>query len=147
MIGNRLSVNSFFAVLFAIIYFAICAAANADAPLEIAMRHMSGAYKELTFDFKQPSDSNKAHYLALTGALKAGAQTAHGLVPEKADTLPPAQQSAMVKAYQRKMDDLIEWIDSLTQDIQKSEWDDARKAMAAIRQQMIYGHKDFRTDD
>jgi soluble cytochrome b562 len=53
----------------------------------------------------------------------------------------------MVKAYPKSMDDLIQWIDSLTQDIQNSQWDDARKAMGAIKQRMTDSHKDFRTRD
>jgi soluble cytochrome b562 len=132
-----------------LLYLSAFAAANADTdtPLEIAMRRMSGAYKELSFDLKQPSGANKLHYLALAGTLKAQAQTSRRLVPEKAEALPASQQAAMVKAYQQRIDYLIEWIDSLAQDIQKSQWDEARKAMAAIRQQMIYGHKDFRTED
>ena len=137
-------------VLTALFYLTVFAPAQADpaapppTPLGVAMKQMSGAYKELSFDLQQPSDTNKAHYLSLAGTLKTGAQTSRGLVPKKAATLPPDQQAAMVKAYQKSMDDLIQSIDSLTQDIQSSQWDDAHKAMAAIKQQMTFGHKDFR---
>ena len=120
------------------------AVAKADTPLETAMKQMSSAYKELSFDLQQPHDENKVHYLALTATLKTEAQTSLGLVPKKVATLPVDQQAAMVKAYQKSMGDLIQWIDLLTQDIQNSQWDDARKVMAAIKQQMTYGHKDFR---
>jgi hypothetical protein len=120
------------------------AVAKADTPLETAMKQMSSAYKELSFDLQQPHDENKVHYLALTATLKTKAQTSLGLVPKKVATLPVDQQAAMVKAYQKSMGDLIQWIDLLTQDIQNSQWDDARKVMAAIKQQMTYGHKDFR---
>jgi cytochrome c556 len=119
-------------------------AADVDTPLDTAMKHMSSAYKELSFDLQQPHDAGKAHYLALTAKLKTEAEVSRGLVPQKAATLPPGQRAAMVQAYQKRMGDLIQWIDSLTQDIQKSEWDDARKVMAALKQQMTYGHKDFR---
>jgi soluble cytochrome b562 len=136
--------RSFIPVLTVLFYLAAFAAANAATPLELAMKQMSRAYKELSFDLQQPLDANKGNYLALAGTLKAQAVTSRGLVPKKAVALPPDQQDAMVKAYQKSIDDLIQWIDSLTQDIQNSQWDDARKVMGAIKQQMISGHKDFR---
>ena len=136
--------HSFIPVLCVLLYLAAFAAANADTPLETAMKQMSRAYKELSFDLQQPHDANKDHYLTLAATLKTEARTSRGLVPKKAAALPADQQAAMVKAYQKRMGDLIQWIDSLTQDIQNSKWDDARKVMAAIKQQMIYGHKDFR---
>jgi soluble cytochrome b562 len=136
--------HSFILGLVALFYLAVVAAANADTPLETAMKQMSSAYKELSFDLQQPHDANKDHYLMLAGTLKTEAQTSRGLVPKKVATLPADQQGAMVKAYQKSMDGLIQWIDSLTQDIQNSQWDDARKVMGAIKRQMIYGHKDFR---
>jgi hypothetical protein len=129
------------AVLF---HLATFAAVKADTPLETAMKQMSSAYKELLFDLQQPHDVNKAHYLALAAALKSGAETSRGLVPKKAAALPPDQGAALVKAYQKRMGDLIQWIDSLTQDIQNSQWDDARKVMGVLKQQMTYGHQDFR---
>jgi len=142
-----MNARSFIPALIALSYFIVVVAANASTQLESAMKQMSSAYKELSFDLQQPHDANKDHYLALAGTLKAEARTSLGLVPKKADTLPADQQGAMVKAYQKSMGDLIQWIDSLTQDIQNSQWDDARKVMAAIKQQMIYGHKDFRIKD
>jgi soluble cytochrome b562 len=133
-----------FIPLIAFSYLVVFTAANADTPLETAMKQMSSAYKELSFDLQEPHDANKDHYLTLAGTFKTEAQTSRGLVPKKATALPADQQATMVKAYQKSIDDLIQWIDSLTQDIQNSQWDDARKAMSAIKQQMIYGHKDFR---
>jgi len=137
----------FLPFLIVLIYVTAFVPANADTPLEMAMKRMSSAYKELSFDLQQPHDANKDHYLALAGTLKTEAQTSRGLVPKKAAALPADQQGAMVKAYPKSIDGLIQWIDSLTQDIQNSKWDDARKVMAAIKQQMIYGHKDFRIKD
>ena len=142
-----MNARSFIPALIALSYFIVVVAANASTQLESAMKQMSSAYKELSFDLQQPHDANKDHYLALAGTLKAEARTSLGLVPKKADTLPADQQGAMVKAYQKSMGDLIQWIDSLTQDIQNSQWDDARKVMATIKQQMTYGHKDFRLKD
>jgi soluble cytochrome b562 len=113
----------------------------------MAMKKMSGAYRQLALGLKEPHDSDKSVYLTLAGTLKTEARTSRGLVSQKAAALPPAQQDAMVKAYQKRMDTLIAWIDSLTRDIQQCEWDHARKAMGAMKQQMLYGHKDFRTEE
>ena len=133
--------------LTALLYLTAIFVVLASTQLESAMKQMSSAYKELSFDLQQPHDVNKDHYLALVGTLKTEAQTSRGLVPKKAAALPPDQRAVMVKAYQKSMDDLIGWIDSLTLDIQNSQWDDARKVMAAIKQQMTYGHKDFRVKE
>jgi hypothetical protein len=127
-----------------LLYSTAFAVADADTPLELAMKKMSSAYKELLFDLKQPHDAAKSHYLELAAALKAGAETSRGLVPQKAETLPTDQRVAIIKPYQKSMDDLIGWINSLTVDLQNSRWDDASKVMATLKQQMIYGHKDFR---
>jgi hypothetical protein len=134
-------------VLIGVLYvngWSLAKADAADTPLETSMKHMSRAYKALSFDLQQPSDAHRGDYLQLAGELKTEAQTSRGLVPKKVDTLPADQQGAMVKAYQKSMDNLSRWIDLLTQDIQSSHWDEARKVMAAIKQQMISGHKDFR---
>lgn len=127
-----------------LLYAALFVAAHAKTPLETSMKKMSSAYKELNLDLQQPTDADKAHYLQLAGTMKTEAQTSRTLVPKKAGALPADQQATMVKAYQKSMDDLIQGIDALTQDLQNSQWDDARKVMAALKQQMMQGHKDFR---
>jgi hypothetical protein len=130
--------------LIVLLYLTIFGSANASTPLEISMKHMSTAYKALSFDLQQPREAHKGDYLELAGVLKSEAETSRGLVPKKVDTLPPDQQREMVKAYQKSMDDLMGWINSLAQDIQTSQWDEARGVMAAIKQQMTQGHEDFR---
>jgi len=50
----------------------------------------------------------------------------------------------MVTNYQKSMDDLIASIDTLSQSIQGSQWDEANKQLAALKQQMFDGHKAFR---
>ena len=128
-------------------YLALAATAHALTPLEASMKRMSSAYRALTFDLQQPSDAHKDTYLSLAGILKTEAQTSRGLVPKKAGALPADQQAAMVKGYQKGIDDLIQSIDSLTQAIQGSQWGNARQTMAAIKQKMMAGHKDFRAED
>ena len=137
----------FIPILIVLVNLTLFASANASTPLEKAMKQMSNAYKALSFDLRQPSDANKSNYLTLAGILKTQAQTSRGLVPKKAAALSADQQAAMVKAYQKSMDDLMLAIDSLTQDIQTSQWDDARKVMAGLKQQMTDGHKDFRVKE
>ena len=137
----------FIPILIVLVNLTLFASANASTPLEKAMKQMSNAYKALSFDLQQPSDANKSNYLTLAGILKTQAQTSRGLVPKKAAALSADQQAAMVKAYQKSMDDLMLAIDSLTQDIQTSQWDDARKVMAGLKQQMTDGHKDFRVKE
>ena len=142
-----MNLHSFASVLIALFYFMAVVAGNADTPLESAMKQMSSVYKELSFDLQQPHDENKVHYLTLAGIFKNQVQVSRGLVPKKVATIPPDQRAAMVKAYQKSIDGLILSIDLLAQDIQNSKWDDARKVMAAIKQQMIYGHRDFRINN
>lgn len=115
-----------------------------DTPLELSMKKMSKAYKQLVLDLKQPQDASKPDYLALVTTLKTEAQTSRGLVPKKAGDLPADQQAAMVTAYQKSMDDLIASIDTLNQSIQGSQWDEANKQLTALKQQMSDGHKAFR---
>lgn len=134
----------FIKILVGLFSLTLIITANADTPLEISMKTIGKAYKELTLDLKQPADANKADYLALTGTMKTEAQKARGLVPKKAAALPADQQNTMVAAYQKSMDSLLQTIDSLSQDIQNGNWDNARKTMDDIKQQMIDGHKAFR---
>lgn len=136
--------RSFIPVLIGLFCLTVFATANADTALEISMKHMKNAYKELSLGLQQPQDANKSDYLALAGTLKTEAQTSRGLVPKKAGALPADQQAAMVMAYQKSMDDLIQSIDSLTQDIQNSQWDGARNEIVSLKHQMTDGHKAFR---
>ena len=123
---------------------AIFSAVHADTPLELSMKKMGKAYKQLALDLKQPQDASKADYLALTATLKTEAQTARGLVPKKVANLYPESRDAMVKDYQKSIDDLGVSIDALSQAIQNSKWDEANKQLVALKQKMIDGHKAFR---
>jgi soluble cytochrome b562 len=137
--------RTFIPVLIALLGFTSLATATADTPLENSMKQMGKAYKELALDLQQPADASKSDYLTLVGTMKTAAQTGRSLVPKKAAALPTDQQDTMVQAYQKSMDDLIKSFDALTAAIQNSKWDDATKVMAQIKQQMIDGHKAFRT--
>jgi soluble cytochrome b562 len=139
--------RTFIPVLISLFALTVSTAVKADTPLEISMKHMSKAYKQLALDLQQPQDANKSDYLTLAGTLKTAAENARGLVPKKAAALPTDQQTTMVTAYQKSMDDLIKSIDALTQDLQGSQWDEARKIMASLKQQMMDGHKAFRTKE
>lgn len=108
------------------------------------MKNMSRAYKELSKDLKMPVDTDKDKYLALADTLKKESVKAHDLVPSKAEDLPADQKDAMVKAYQKDMDQFGQTIDTLSQAISDGKWDDAQKALAALKQDMIEGHKAYR---
>jgi cytochrome c556 len=117
---------------------------QAETALEISMKHMGKALKQLSLDLQQPQDANKSDYLALANTLKTEAQTSRGLTPKKVATLPADQQAAMVQAYQKSIDDLTQTIDLLTQALQNDQWDQARADVAQIRKQETEGHKTFR---
>jgi soluble cytochrome b562 len=118
--------------------------AIADTPLEISMQHMKKAYKELSLDLQQPQDSAKPDYLNLAAALKAEGLKARADVPKIADGMTADQKAAMVTAYQKSMDTFVQSVDVLSQDLQQSQWDAARKQMDLLKQEMIDGHKQFR---
>jgi len=143
--GAFLSMNSRSFVLLLTGLFCLSGfAANAGTPLELSMKQMSKAFKALSLDLQQPQDANKADYLTLAATLKTATQKSRSLVPKKVATIPADQQDAMVKAYQKSIDDLSAEIDTLTQEIQAGKWDDARKELATINQQEDDGHKAFR---
>jgi soluble cytochrome b562 len=118
---------------------------RADTALDRTMQRMARPYKQLALDLKQPSEANKTIYLELAEMMKTQAKVARAQVPSKAAALPPDQQATMVAAYQKSMDDLIATIDGLTADLQSSQWDAANQQIAKLKQQMIDGHKAFRT--
>lgn len=136
--------RSFIPLLSALFCLVAIVGAPAASPLESSMKQMGKAYKQLSLDLQKPQDAGKNDYLALAATLKTQAQTSRSLVPNKAEGLPADQQAAMVQDYQKSIDGLIATIDSLTQDIQAGKWDDARKAMADLKQEMADGHKAFR---
>jgi hypothetical protein len=112
--------------------------------LEQSMKRLSNAYKRLTADLKQPVEASKADYLALAATMKTEVQTSRALVPKKVAGMPQDQQAAPIADYQKSLDDLAATIDVLSQDITASNWADANKQIATLKQQMIDGHKKFR---
>lgn len=132
------------ATVFLLCLFVWVPVLRADSDLENAMKDMGKAYKQLGLDLKAPQDASKNDYLALAASIKAAAQKSRDLVPKKASSLPDDQKATMVAAYQKSMDELIATTDMLATAIQNSQWDDARKAMDTLKQQMLAGHKEFR---
>lgn len=123
---------------------AIFSIANADTPLELSMKKFEKAYKQLTLDLKQPQEAEKNDYLTLADTLKTETQKARDFVPKKAADLPADQQAAMVKDYQKSMDDFGVTVDALIAAIQASNWDEARTAMTKLHQEEHDGHQAFR---
>lgn len=116
----------------------------ADTDLDKSMKELGGAYKELSTDLKQPQDASKDQYLALAAKMKQVAKAAHDMVPKLAKTLPDDQRDAMVQSYRKDMDKFMTDIDSLSDVLKDSKWDDARKLMDTLKQDMASGHKQYR---
>ena len=135
------------ALLLIVCWMATLACVRADSPLELSMKQMKKAYKELSTDLEKPLDSEKGNYVTLAETLKSSAQKARDLVPEAAAELPADKKAAMVKSYRESMDDLITGIDSLIQNLQAAKWDEARKDISALKSDMKDGHREFRKDD
>lgn len=134
-------------VLVCLMSLEICSTTMADTPLELSMKQMGKAYKQLSLDLQQPQDAQKDDYVALAATMKLAAQKSRTLVPKKVAELPPDQQAVMVKDYQKAMDDLIASIDVLSANLQGGRWDNATKQLAMLKQQMMVGHKEFRKKD
>ena len=133
--------------LFCLFSAAVFSAAKASTPLELSMKRMSKAYKQLALDLKQPVDASKPDYLALAATMETEAKSARDLVPKKAADLPADQQATMVADYQKSMDQLDAAIYGLSKYLQDGQWDDARRVMDSIKQQMVDGHKKFRKEE
>jgi len=78
--------------------FTLASSLRAETDLEMCMKRLMKAYKELALDLQKPDDANKTAYLALADPIKSEAVKAHNLVPKKANDLPPDQKETMVKA-------------------------------------------------
>jgi soluble cytochrome b562 len=118
--------------------------ARADTPLDRSMKRIADAYHQLTSDLKAPDDTKKADYLALADTMKTEAIKSKDLIPKKVSTIPADQQAAMTAAYQKAMGDLAASIDTLSQDLQAGNWDNARKDMDKLHMEENEGHKEFR---
>jgi cytochrome c556 len=118
--------------------------AHAETALETSMKHMSKAYKELNLDLKTPQDSARPDYLALAAMLKAEGRNSRADVPKIAQGMTPDQQATMIANYQKSVDTFLGSVDALTAALQQSQWDEARKQMGILHQEMVDGHKAFR---
>ncbi len=108
------------------------------------MKKIATAFKQLNLDLAQPVDASKADYVALATTIKTESQTSRSLVPKKAAALPADQQTAMIAAYQKSIDDFSAAVDVLIQELQDGKWDDAKKQLALLKQAETDGHKQFR---
>ena len=119
---------------------------KADSPLEECMQHMKKAYKELSLGLEKPQESGQSAYLSLAQSIKTSALQAREFVPKLAAKLPPDQKAAMVKAYQADIDGLVVSLDGLIRNLKDSKWEEARKDMANLKNEMRDGHREFRKD-
>ncbi|MEI6789210.1 MAG: cytochrome b562 [bacterium] len=107
---------------------------------------MKKAYKELSLRLEKPQESGQGAYVALAESIKASAIQAREFVPKLAAKLPPDQKAAMVKSFQADMDQLVASVDGLIRNLKESKWDEARKDIANLKNEMRDGHREFRKD-
>lgn len=119
---------------------------NADSPIEECMERMKKDYRQLSLVIENPQESGQSAYVSLAESMKASALKAREFVPKLATKLPPDQKVAMVKSYQSSMDDLVVSIDGLIRNLKDSKWDEARKDIANLKNEMRDGHREFRKD-
>ncbi len=119
-------------------------APQGKTPLEAVMRQMGVTFKSLGTDLKQPQDEAKGDYLKLVQALREESVKSRDLAPKAAALLPADQQPAFVEAYRKDMDKFIASVDVLGAAVQEGRWDDARKTLDDLKQQMGDGHRAYR---
>ena len=119
---------------------------KADSPLEECMQHMKKAYKDLSLGLEKPQESGQSAYLSLAESIKTSALKAREFVPKLAAKLPPDQKAAMVKSYQADMDGFVASVDGLIRNLKENKWDEARKDIANLKNEMRDGHREFRKD-
>lgn len=117
---------------------------HADTPLETSMEHLAKAYKALTLGLEKPDNSAIKTYSTLAATIKTEAVKARDQVPQKADSLSPAEKSEFLKSYQESMDEFIATIEQLQKHIDSAKWDAARKDLASLKKQMREGHREFK---
>jgi soluble cytochrome b562 len=60
--------------------------------------------------------------------------------------MPPDQKAEMGKSYQADMDGFVVSVDGLIRNLRDSKWDEARKDIANLKNEMRDGHREFRKD-
>jgi soluble cytochrome b562 len=111
-----------------------------------SMKKMEEACKQLGPDLKQvdATKHNKDLDLQSVAAIKAECLKSRDLTPKKELGLPPDQQQAMTKDYQKDMDAFTLDVDTLNQDIQGEKWDAARIDFKKLMDDQHADHKLYR---
>ncbi|MFA7343719.1 MAG: cytochrome b562 [Terrimicrobiaceae bacterium] len=133
-------------VLTLLISLATLSGMKADTPLEKNMERMKKACQELSLGLEKPQENSQATYLTLAGIIKTSAIEARDLVPKSAAALPPDQKAAMIKSYKESMGVFVGSVDGLIQNIKDSKWEEARKDIVGLKNEMKDGHREFRKD-
>jgi cytochrome c556 len=119
---------------------------RADTAMEVSMKKMSDAAKQLGTDLKLTDDTkhNKDADLKCVATIQTESTTARGFVPKKAKTLPADQQQAFVADFQKDMDMFLKDVDALNTDITAENWTAARTDFQKMIDDEKSGHKKFR---
>ena len=135
------------AILLLALSLATLTVASADSPLEKCMERMKKAYKSLSLGLEKPQESSQSTYVALAETIKSSAIESRDFVPKQAEKLPPDQKAAMVKSFREDLNDFVGSVDGLIQNLKAGKWEEARKDMANLKNEMKDGHRDFRKED
>jgi cytochrome c556 len=120
--------------------------ARADTDLEVSMKNISKASRQLGADLKQADDTkhNKAADLQCAATMSSEAQKSSALIPKKEQTLPPDQQAVMTADFKKDMGYFMKDIDALNTDITADRWAAARTDFQKLLDDEKAGHKKFR---
>ncbi len=126
-------------------------APSAPAPLaghgqktELAdkMSALNGAFKKLRRQIADPAAN--ASSLELVASLRAAAETALPLTPEKAKLTPEAERQKFVAAYQAKMKVFLAEVQKLEAALQAGNNDEAAASLGRLGMLQKEGHREFR---
>ncbi len=119
---------------------------QADTPLEKKMDQMNKAYKELSKSLKNPVEGNKNNYQKLAEQIRDLMKESGKLSPEKTEMIPADQRAAFIEGYQKAVNQSVATLDSLIQAIQASNWSEAQKLIALLKQHQKEGHQEYRAE-
>ncbi len=119
---------------------------QADTPLEKKMDQMKKAYKELSKSIEKPVESEKMRYQKLAEELRDLMKESGKLSPQKTEMIPADQRGAFIEGYQKAINQSVATLEALIQAIQTSNWSEAQKLMALLKQHQKEGHQEYRAE-
>jgi len=118
------------------------AAEKKETELETAMDKMSGAFKKLRRQVKEPA--NNASSIALLADLRAGAKESIKLVPALAADQPADKRVAFIEGYKKKINELIAQMEPLEVALKANKNEEAAAIVAKLGSLQKEGHKEYK---